>query len=81
MINYDIIFSGVEFGIPKAASDWPCVCVFVLYVCVQHTTGYPKDFYPCDDPISFLEDAAKRFRGIRGLVCLTIVCILIVSDD
>lgn len=78
-MNIMIFFSGVEFGIPKAASDWPCVCVFLFCVVVQHTTGYPKDFYPCDDPISFLEDAAKRCREIRGLVCLTIVCI--VSDD
>lgn len=54
MINYYeyYSFSGVEFGIPKAASDWP-LCVFLFCVVVQHTTGYPKDFYPCDDPISF----------------------------
>lgn len=39
MINYDIIFSGVEFGIPQATG---LLATFV--VCVQHTTGYPKDF-------------------------------------
>lgn len=43
-MNILIFFSGVEFGIPKAASDWPCVCVFLFCVVVQHTTGYPKDF-------------------------------------
>lgn len=78
-MNIMIFFSGVEFGIPKAASDWPCVCVFLFCVVVQHTTGYPKDFLSLRRSNFVLEDAAKRCREIRGLVCLTIVCI--VSDD
>lgn len=81
MINYYEyydFFSGVEFGIPKAASDWP-LCVFLF--CIVCATHYrvPKRFLSLRRSNFVLEDAAKRSREIRGLICLTIVCI--VSDD
>lgn len=77
-MNIMIFFSGVEFGIPKAASDWPCVCVFVLCCGATHYR-LPKRFLSLRRSNFVLEETAKRSREIRGLVCLTIVCI--VSDD
>lgn len=55
MINYyeyyDFFFRG---GIWNTKSRKRlALCVFLFGVVVQHTTGYPEDFYPCDDPISF----------------------------
>jgi len=55
MINYYEYYDffpgwNLEYQKPQATG---LVCVFLFCVVVQHTTGYPKDFYPCDDPISF----------------------------
>lgn len=56
MINYYEYYDfSVRGGIwnTKSRKRLAFVCVFLFCVVVQHTTGYPKDFYPCDDPISF----------------------------
>lgn len=79
MINYyeyySFFFPGWNLEYQKPQATGLCVRVFMFCVVVQHTTGYPKDFLSLRRSNFVLEDAAKRCREIRGLVCLTIVCI------
>lgn len=79
-MNIRIFFFRGGIWNTKSRKRLAFVCVYLFcVVCVQHTTGYPKDFLSLRRSNFVLEDAAKRSREIRGLVCLTIVCI--VSDD